>query len=397
MHPECIDVGDCEIRFFVASKNQEFWKIMNILYISSKKRWGGVSSWMHQTALGLERKGHNVWILAHPNGRFIKSASRGLRLLPKKLGMDYNPVMIYFLMRFIRKNYIDLVVTNIEKEVIAGGIAARICGIPNIRRVGREDDFSERFRVKWHHRLLVDHCIVPCNLVRENAMKRAKWLNGSKLTTIYNGRNCKRFSADEIEERRKKWGLSDKDFIIGATSQLARVYKIKGIESLIHIFPRILKKYPNCCLVITGEGKEKENLENMARELNLSEHIIFGGFTRNPMWAAAAYDIAVSNSQFEGFPNTIVEYFAVGKPVVATDVGGVAEMAKNEENALLIPCGDDAQLYDRIALLIEGPELREKLGQNAMNTIKNGFSEEIMLENLEALFRNSIRNNGFSN
>lgn len=394
MHPECIDVGHCEIRFFVASKNQEFWKIMNILYISSKKRWGGVSSWMHITALGLERKGHNVWILAHPNGRFIKSASRRLNLLPKKLGMDYNPVMIYFLMRFIKKNQIDLVVTNIEKEVIAGGIAARICGIPNIRRVGHGDDFNERFRVKWHHRLLADQCIVPCNLVRENAMKRAKWLNGSQFTTIYNGRNCKWFSADEIKERRKKWRLSDRDFIIGATSQLAEV---KGIESLIHVFHRIFMKYPNCYLVITGEGKEKENLENMARELNTSEHIIFGGFTPDPMQAAAAYDIAVCNSQFEGFPNTVVEYFAAGKPVVTTDVGGVAEMVKNEVNALLIPCGDDAQLYDKIALLIEDPELREKLRQDAMNTIKNGFSEEIMLNNVEALFKKSIRNNSFSN
>jgi glycosyltransferase involved in cell wall biosynthesis len=369
---------------------------MNILYISSKKRWGGVSTWMHRTALGLERRGHSVWILAHPNGRFIKSASRGLKLVPKRIGMDYNPVVIYFLVRFIKKNRIDLVVTNIEKEVIAGGIAARICGIPNIRRVGREDDFSERFKVKWHHRLLVDQCIVPCNLVRENAMKRARWLNGSQFTTIYNGRNCKSFSSDEIRERRKRWGLSDKDFIIGTTSQLAKVYKAKGIESLIHVFHRLRKKYPHCFFVITGEGKEKENLEKIARELDISEHIIFGGFTPNPMQAAAAYDIAICNSQFEGFPNTVVEYFAVGKPVVTTDVGGVNEMAKNKENALLIPCGDDEQLYDKIALLIEDRGLREVLGKNAMNTIKNGFSEDIMLENLEALFKNSIRNTHFS-
>jgi hypothetical protein len=52
---------------------------MNILYVYSKKRWGGVSSWMNKTALGLERKGHNVWILAHPNGRFIKSAPNDLK------------------------------------------------------------------------------------------------------------------------------------------------------------------------------------------------------------------------------------------------------------------------------------------------------------------------------
>ena len=342
---------------------------------------------MNKTTLGLERKGHNVWILAHPNGRFVKSASNKLKILPKKLGMDYNPLIIYFLIRFIKKNQIDLVITNIEKEVIIGGIAARICGIPNVRRVGREDDFNEKLKVKLHHRLFVDCCIVPCNFVRDNAMKRASWLNGSQFTTIYNGSNYKRFSADEIREQRKKWGLSDKDFIIGVTSQLT---KVKGVVSLIEVFHRVLKYYPNCYLVITGEGKEKENFENMARELDISDSIIFSGFNRDPMRAAAAYDIAVSNSQFEGFPNTVVEYFAVGKPVVTTDAGGVTEMAKDGYNALLVPCDDDIQLYNKILFLIENPDLRKRLSQNAINTIEKEFSEDIMMDKLEKFFKRNI-------
>jgi glycosyltransferase involved in cell wall biosynthesis len=357
---------------------------MNILYISSKKRWGGVSSWMNKSALGLERKGHNVWILAHPNGRFVKSASSKLKILPKKLGMDYNPLIIYFLIRFIKKNQIDLVITNIEKEVIIGGIVTRICGVPNIRRVGREDDFNERLKVKWHHRLLVDQCIVPCDLVRENATKRAKWLDGSKFTTIYNGENCKRFSVDEIRNQRKKWGLSNKDFIIGVTSQLSSV---KGVDSLIQVFSIIVEKHPKIYLIIMGEGKEKEKLKTIVSELNLSRRIIFGGFTTDPMLAAAAYDIAVSNSRFEGFPNNVVEYFAVGKPVVTTDVGGVAEMAKDGYNALLVPCDDDIQLYNKILFLIENPDSRKKLSQNAINTIEKEFSEDIMMEKLEKFLK----------
>jgi len=361
---------------------------MNILYISSKKRWGGVSGWMNRTALRLEEKGHTVWILAHPNGRFIKSASKSLKLLPKKLGMDYNPAMIYFITRFIKKNRIDLVVTNIEKEVIAGGISARICSIPNIRRVGREDDFNEKFKVKWHHRLLVDRCIVPCDLVRDNAMKRAKWLDGSQFTTIYNGKNCRQFSADEIEQQRKQWGCSDRHLIVGVTSQLS---KSKGIDRLILVFQKIAKIYPETRLVITGEGKQKESLERLAREIDPSERIIFSGFSPDPFRVAAGYDIAVSNSRFEGFPNNVVEYFAAGKPVVTTNAGGVAEMVKHEENALLIPYDDDAQLYDKIIMLIENQELRKKLGQNAIKTIEKGFSEDIMIEKLEEMFKKSIK------
>jgi glycosyltransferase involved in cell wall biosynthesis len=360
---------------------------MNLLYISSKKNWGGVTNWMSRTALGLEQKGHKVWILAHPAGRFVRSASTQLTVIPKKLGMDYNPLMIGFLRRFIQRNRIQLVLTNIEKEVVIGGMAARLCGIPNVRRVGREDDFNENYRVKWHHRLLVDRCIVPCNLIRDNAMKRARWLDGSIFTTIYNGRNPVRYAAQEINRQKSKWGLSEKEVIVGVTSQLS---KVKGVDSLVRVFPEIVRKHPACRLVVTGEGKERANLETLARELEIPECVIFSGFTSDPLLAAASYDIAVSSSRFEGFPNTVVEYLAAGRPVVATDAGGVAEMVEHMKNGVLVPCGDEKKLLEGIQLLIANQALRKRLGLNAIRTIEEKFSEDRMLDNLDAFFRETI-------
>jgi glycosyltransferase involved in cell wall biosynthesis len=361
---------------------------MNILYVSSKKRWGGVSSWMKKTAVSLEKRGHRVIIVAHPKGRFAASAASGLRMIPRKMGMDYNPAVILFLMRLIRTREIQLVVTNIEKEVIAGGIAARLTKIPNIRRVGREDDFNEKLKVKWHHRLLVDHCIVPCNLVRDNAMKRAGWLRASEFTTIYNGKNIREFSQTDIIQQREKWGLTMHDFIVGVTSQLSVQ---KGLDRLIQVFGRLDGSRRPIYLVINGEGKEREKLQNMVQAYNLSHRIVFGGFTSNPMRAAAAYDIAVSNSSFEGFPNTVVEYFAAGRPVVTTDAGGVTEMATHGEHALIVPVGDNEKLRDSIGRLIRNQTLREELGQKARQRIQNGFSEDHMMDRLENFFKESIQ------
>jgi glycosyltransferase involved in cell wall biosynthesis len=360
---------------------------MRILYISSKKNWGGVTNWMNQTALGLERRGHNLWIIAHPNGRFIKSASRKLSMLPKKLGMDYNPYMVVFIWRFIVKNRIDLIVTNIEKEVILGGMASRLGRIPNVRRVGREDDFNEKFRVQWHHRLLVDRCIVPCDLIRNNALKRAGWLDGSMFTTIYNGRNPETYSTQEKVQQKKAWGLAAHDFVIGSNTQLT---KVKGTTVLISALAEILKTHPGCYLVITGEGPERKNLELQARDLGISDRVVFGGFTSNPLRSAAAYDIAVSVSLFEGFPNTVVEYFAAGTPVVATDAGGVSEMVENMKNGLIVPCGDVQKLHDGLVLLMEKPQLREDLRKNALRTVEAKFSEDIMVDKLETFFKETI-------
>jgi len=118
--------------------------------------------------------------------------------------------------------------------------------------------------------------------------------------------------------------------------------------------------------------------------------VVFSGFTADPLQVASAYDIAVSNSDFEGFPNTVVEYFAAGRPVVTTDAGGVKEMVSDHKNGILVPAGDDDGLYGAIALLIDNDALRETLAKNAQKTIANGFSEDHMIDQLERFFRESV-------
>jgi len=361
---------------------------MRILYISSKKNWGGVTNWMNQTALGLENRGHDVHIVAHPAGRFVRSASPKLKIIPKKLGMDYNPWMIAFLRRFIKQKRIELMVTNIEKEVMIGGIAGRLCGIPNIRRVGREDDFNEKLRVKWHHRWLVDRCIVPCNLVRENALKRASWLDGSIFRTIYNGRNPVAIHRQDRLEQRAAWGLSEKEIVVGVTAQLIPV---KSVDSLIRVFARLRVHAPNTRLVITGEGRQRGDLEILAKTLNVAAHTVFAGYSDAPLLSAGSYDIAVNPSRFEGFPNTLVEYLAAGRAVVTTDAGGVPEIVTDNHNGLIVPCGDEEKLLENLLTLIQKPELRVALEQNARKTILEKFSEDIMLDDLESFFSQTIQ------
>ena len=106
---------------------------MNILYISSKKRWGGVVSWMVKTAAGLSAKGHNVIILSHPRSKLNSHCNENVKLISRKLGSTFSPVSVFYIARLIRRENIDIVVTNIDKEIGIGGIAAKLCGITNIR------------------------------------------------------------------------------------------------------------------------------------------------------------------------------------------------------------------------------------------------------------------------
>jgi L-malate glycosyltransferase len=358
---------------------------MRILFVSAKRGWGGIVTQVYRTAEGLEARGHRAWIISHPRSPFTRLAPRTVRIIPKRLGMDFNPAIILYLARFIRREGVDLVVTNIQKEVLAGGIAARICGIPNVRIVGNEDDLTDK--IKWRQVRLVDHTMVPSDATLVLASKRAEWLDPAKYTTIHIGVNPVTYAEAERDELRRAWGVPPQAMVIGSTSTLAEG---KGLAGLISAFKAVCETCEGCRLVITGQGPDRARLEDLARRLGVSDRVVFAGFTTEPLRTAAAYDIAVLNSAIEGFPNVIVEYMAVSRPVVATDVGGIPEILRDGENGLVVRSGDDAQLVRKLRLLAGDPGLRQRLGRGAIDTVRKGFSRDIMVEKTEALFERVI-------
>lgn len=347
---------------------------------------------MLKTAMGLETKGNKVWVLAHPHGKFCEHSEGKIRLIKKKLGMDYNPMMINHLVRFIKQSKIQLVVTNIEKEVVIGGIAARICQIPNIRRVGREDDFNQKIKVKYHHKWFVNSCVVPCDYVRDKSIERAPWLESSQFTTIHNGRNPVPINNATIRKIKAEWGFNEDELIVGVTSQLSSQ---KRIDILLEAFRRLAHKYNGISLVIAGEGPERAKLERQVAIAGIEDKIRFIGFVNKPEILATAYDIAVSPSSFEGFPNTVVEYFAAGCAVVTTSAGGVCEIANDGANALVIPINDANAMATAIAILIDQPAFRGELGRNAAETIRCGFSEDLMIEKLNTFYHSTIKRHSY--
>lgn len=361
---------------------------MNVLYISSKKKWRGVVDWMHKTALALGKRGHTIWILTHKKSQLAQKADPNLKIIKKNLGPEYNLLMILWLSRFIKKNKIDLILTNIEKEIGIGGIAAKICGIPNVRRIGREDDFFKRFKTKFNQKYLVSHNIVPADYVSEVIFKHNVWLNFKDFTTIYNGRNFRTFSANEIKTEKRRMSVPDNCKLIGVTCHL---HKIKYVNHLIAAFEKVQQDFPNWRLVITGEGAEKNNLEDLAKSLNISEKIYFAGFSSNPLLTAATYDIGALTSKLEGFSNSIVEYLAVGKPVVVTNVGGAREIIENGVNGYLVPFGNIQEISDKMRKLMENCELRAEFSRNAEKIIKESFNYENMINQVEKTFSGLIK------
>jgi len=365
---------------------------MNILYISSKKKWGGVITWMQKTALGLKKRGHKVYIISHPNSQFTKNADKAIKLIPKRIGATYSPYMIFYLIKFIKKFDIGLVLTNIEKEIVAGGIAAKICNIPNIRRVGNEGDFKNGLRYKLHHKWLVDCSMTISIYTKQKSQERVDWINSKKFFVIYHGRNNVNYSKKRKCQEKKTLNISESKFVFGVTSRLDEQ---KGIGDIIRAFNLLTHKHNNIILLITGIGSDEKKLKKMVENFKIEKKVIFAGFTKDPMLRASIYDIALTYTYNEAIPNTLFEYLGAGCATISSRVGGIPELIVDGENGLLVEEKKFTLLAEKMRILLENKNTRKSLSKGALISMDSKFSEDIMIDNVENLYRSVINENRY--
>jgi glycosyltransferase involved in cell wall biosynthesis len=254
---------------------------MNILYASSKKNWGGINSWMQKTAKGLISKGHRVWLIGAKRSAFATQLANEPFFIPIKYGTDYNPITIFKIWRFIKKHKIDLVVTNTDKDLSIAGVAAKLAGVPNIRRVGRHDDFNiKKSKIRFRHESFVDASIAPCKALWYEAKAHSPWLEKYPFHSIYNGRNSIKRDQSFVSALRESWGVGLFEMIFGAT---CRLDSEKKLDFLLDSLAPVLYRYKKIALVIAGKGSQEEALKKQAKELGNSDQVFFVGFVTNPI------------------------------------------------------------------------------------------------------------------
>jgi len=144
-------------------------------------------------------------------------------------------------------------------------------------------------------------------------------------------------------------------------------------------------KVPGVSLVVVGDGPDREALERQAAELGLDGRVRFVGSRSRDGVLRTLYaaDAAVLSSRWENFPHLVVEALAVGTPVIATAVGGVPEVVRDEENGLLVPAGDADALAAAIRRIVDEPGLRDRLAAAAAASVAD-LAPELLLGRIEA-------------
>ena len=177
---------------------------------------------------------------------------------------------------------------------------------------------------------------------------------------------------------------------------VGRLAKIKGINVLLKAFNKLLLKYPQSILYIIGKGEYRPYLEQLAKKLNIKKSVRFLGFVPDddlPRYFKSC-DIFVVPSFRENQPITILEAMASQSPVIATNIEGIDEVIKHEENGLLVPKNDVDALATEIIRLLEDKLLYDALSKNAFTTVEKNHSYKHIgskfIELFEKLLEESI-------
>jgi glycosyltransferase involved in cell wall biosynthesis len=161
---------------------------------------------------------------------------------------------------------------------------------------------------------------------------------------------------------------------------------VKGHEYLIRATPEILKQHPGATIVIVGDGEERQILKKLTESLGVAGTVQFTGHREDVASLIAGMDLFVLPSLNEGMGRVLVMAMALGKPIVATSVGGVPELLGHGEAGVLVPAADPKALADAVAALLRDPERARRLGEAGRRRAPL-YSAHVMVESLERLYR----------
>ena len=290
--------------------------------------------------------------------------------------------------RYCRDNKIDVIQTYFNDSFIFAAIAGRLAGVKNIIACRRNlgPGFWNRKSLLRIFRLL--RRITKLYIANSQATKESivfhEKIDPRKVIVIYNGLDLARFKPISEETRssaRDLLKISRDEVLVG---MVAHLRPEKNIPFFIEAAASLAKKYSKLHFVVIGEGPLESSLRRQIEGRKLEPIFNLTGSVPDVTPYLPAFDIACLTSAGESFSNAIIEYQALGLPVVATKVGGNIEAV--EDTGRLYTPGDMKTFIEAVSELIENESLRKSLGEKGRKQAVDKYSIEKMVRQHEAIY-----------
>jgi glycosyltransferase involved in cell wall biosynthesis len=356
-------------------------------------RIGGAERQLSELARGLDRERFDVLVATlYPDGPLepeLKAAGVRLVSLNKGGKLDLRPV--WRMAKLLRREKVDVLQPSLTPASFFGLTAALPARTPLTivtERCGLRVNPGAGSNV---FRFLEDRLTRFAGAAVPNSQAGASYLAGRgiderKIRVIYNGVSDDRVTATEAEmaEARAKFGIPGGAKVVGIVASLQEA---KDHRTFLRAAATVKQQHTGTHFVIVGDGELRAELEGLAKELGIGGSVTFTGNQARIAPIVALFDVSVLSSyDHEGCSNAILEAMGLGKPVVATNVGGNAELVTDGENGYVAPAQSPEPLAARVSELLTNPEQARAMGERGRERFRRDFTLPTMVKQYEDLY-----------
>ncbi|MHB8485613.1 MAG: glycosyltransferase family 4 protein [Candidatus Acidiferrales bacterium] len=349
---------------------------MRILHLDTRPDWRGGQLQILLTLRGLRERGHDAQLMARqdsPLARRAAAESFSVHLFPPRF-LRLQAALC--LREILDQQTFDILHAHDPHALTAAWLtrAHRRCRLVVARRVAYPLSRAPLSLARYHAACRI---IAVSQFVADSVI--ASGIESKRVAVVYDGVEIP--SATTVEMRRAaraQWGITDDDFLIGCVGYLLPE---KGQEVLLRALPQIRAQFPNCRVILAGDGPYRVKLQSLARELGIVDAVIFAGFLGDVEVVYRALDLFAFPSLAEPLGSSLLAAMAHGLPVIAVASGGVPEIIENGRNGILVSVSNAQELAAAIRSTLNDRAAAARLGQAARETVERHFSAQLLAEN----------------
>ena len=359
---------------------------MKILHINTERTWRGGEQQTLYLLRGLSQRQIGCHLVCQPDSPMaVKASEAGVEVIPIAMHGEADLLAGRRLHKLIRTHHYDIVHSHTSHAHSLAFMAAIGCNI--CRLVTRRVDFTI-FRNRFlrfngiKYRYMADYYIAISQKIKEIMVDDG--IAAERISVVHSGIDLQRFAGISGDHLWSEFKLKPDEAVVINVAHLAGH---KGQQFLVRAVPHVLKKIPGVRFFIIGEGQLMAELRALSDSLGIQQALTFTGFRKDVGAFYQIADLFVMSSVQEGLGTAVLDALALGKPVVATNAGGIPEIIKDGDTGRLVAAGDPQALAQGIVEMLTHKEQAQRMAGRGQALVQEQFSIDAMVENNLAVYR----------
>ncbi len=359
---------------------------MKIAHLEASPGWGGQEIRTLNESIGMQERGHEVIMIVERNGGLVsKAREKGFKVYEVNFDKKYWFLTFFCIIKILVSHRIEVINTHSSNDSWLGGIVARLLKISIIRTRHLSTRIKEGWNSRFLYGKLADFVVTTCKEIVEVICKQAN-KSKERCFSVPTGLDILKLTIEEkeINKFRLSNKVSENDILIG-TACFMRSWK--GIIDFLEAAD-ILRNEKRIKWVIIGGGHAQAYIDH-AKKLNLSENVFFTGHLENPYNAIGSLDIFVLlSTAHEGVSQASLQAAYLSKPLITTRTGGLKEVCLNGQTGINVENFSAKEVAEAVIKLKNDKNLRDKYGSRAKKHVEENFTQQIMLDKMESIYKN---------